>query len=331
MDGMTPNSRQAKGAPAVSVIIPAYNVAPFIGEALESVFAQTFTDYEVIVVNDGSPDTGELERVLEPYRGRLVYIRQENRGLSGARNTGIRAARAPLVALLDADDVWEPEYLAVQVRMLERDPTVDVLYPNALIFGDGLDAGREFMDLNPSEGEVTFESLLTHRCNVMVSVTARREAIVRAGMFDEGLRSVEDFDLWLRVVKQGRRIAYHRRRLVRYRRRAGSLSSDPVWMCEHGLKVLEKAEAAMSLTPAERQTLRQAITRFRANLCFHRGKRAFFQGDVREAIENLKRANGYMKSLKLSLSILGLRLAPQLLLRAYNMRDRFLLGADTKY
>src|SRR4029453_10160507 len=75
--------------PAVSVIIPAYKTAPFIGETLASVVAQTFQDFEIIVVNDGSPDTVELERVIEPYRERITYVVQENRGLSAARNAGI--------------------------------------------------------------------------------------------------------------------------------------------------------------------------------------------------------------------------------------------------
>src|SRR5947209_18801381 len=108
--------RRADDAPAVSVIIPAYNAAQYIGEALDSVFAQTFTDYEVIVVNDDSPDTAELERALAPYRERVVYIKQENRGPGGARNTAILKARGECVALLDSDDVWLPTFLAEQME-----------------------------------------------------------------------------------------------------------------------------------------------------------------------------------------------------------------------
>jgi glycosyltransferase involved in cell wall biosynthesis len=76
----------------VSVIVPAYRAAPYIGAAIDSVLAQTFKNYEIIVVNDGSPDTGDLETVLEPFRDRIVYLRQENQGVSAARNAGIRAA-----------------------------------------------------------------------------------------------------------------------------------------------------------------------------------------------------------------------------------------------
>ncbi len=175
-------SRRARGeggSPTVSVIMPAYNVARYIGDALESVFAQTFKDFEVVVVNDGSPDTEELERVLADYRGRVVYLKQENRGVSAARNAGIRAARAPFVAHLDPDDLWEPDYLASQLAVFDQDPSIDVLYPDALIFGDSPEAGLRFMDWCRSEGEVTVESLFAERCHVMCSVTARREALLR--------------------------------------------------------------------------------------------------------------------------------------------------------
>src|SRR5436190_17482579 len=102
-------------APKVSIIIPAYNVAPFISEALNSVTAQSLTDYEVIVINDGSTD--ELEQVLESFRTMITYVRQENRGLSGARNAGLRLARGQYVALLDADDIWMPDYLEKMVAL----------------------------------------------------------------------------------------------------------------------------------------------------------------------------------------------------------------------
>lgn len=315
-------------APAVSIIVPSYNVARYIAGALDSVFAQTFTDYEIIIINDGSPDTDELERALVPYRERIIYLTQENRGLSGARNTGIRSARGRFIALLDPDDLWEPDYLTVQVAHMEREPTIDVLYANALIFGDGPDAGRKVMDLTPSEGEVTFESLVSQRCTVLVSVLARRDAILRAGLFDESLRSVEDFDLWLRITKGGGRIAYHRQVLWRYRRHGASLSADPVWMFEHGLKVLDKAERTLRLTPEEQRALTQQRERFRASLKLHKGKQAFVKGDVETAIENLTEANIYFATRKLTVSLWLLRRAPGLLRRAYQLRNRYLFKTN---
>ncbi|MGH9901549.1 MAG: glycosyltransferase family 2 protein [Pyrinomonadaceae bacterium] len=327
----TVNVEPGASTPTVSVIIPCYKVAEYVGDALDSVFAQTFEDYEVIVINDGSPDTETFERVLEPYRERIVYLKQENRGLSGARNTGIQASRGPFIALLDADDMWEPEYLSVHIAMMKSDATIDVLYPNSTLFGDRAVEGQDFMSQFPSSGEVTFEKLVTQQCNVMVSATIRREALIKAGMFDEALRSSEDFDLWLRILKQGGRIAYHRRPLARIRRRPGSLTSDPVWMCQHILRVFEKAERTMNLTPDESKAVGRQRERFRATQRLYEGKRAFFQGDVETAISSLKEANSFFRSGKLALVLLLLRLAPQMLLRVYDARDRFVARTSTKF
>jgi glycosyltransferase involved in cell wall biosynthesis len=322
---------QVKEAPLVSIIIPAYNVTQYIAEALDSVFAQTFTDYEIVVINDGSPDTNELERVLEPYRNRIVYVKQENRGVSGARNTGIKITTAPFIAQLDPDDMWMPNYLEVQMGIIESDPTIAVLYANAVIFGDTPEAGKEIMSLLPSSGEVTFERLISQECNVITCVTARRESFLRAGLFDESLRSSEDFDLWLRIIKQGGRIAYHRKVLFRFRRRRDSLSSDPVWMCEHILRVLQKAKNTLNLTEDEHQSLLQTKARIQATLSLCEGKSAFFNGDVKSAVKNLTEANIFFKSSKIALLIQILPIAPRFLLSLYNARDRFIFKSSTKF
>ncbi|MBA3515896.1 MAG: glycosyltransferase family 2 protein [Pyrinomonadaceae bacterium] len=326
----SPRDGLSDHVPAVSVIIPYYNTAQYIGETLDSLFAQTYTDYEVILINDGSPDTEELERVLDPYRARVIYLEQENRGSSSARNTGLRVARGRFVALLDSDDLWHPEYLSVQVATLEDDPTVDVIFPNAMLFGDSLLAGKTFMDVCPVEGEITFANLITQQCNVWVGVTARREIIMRAGMFDESLGSAEDLDLWLRILHQGGRITYHRRVLGYYRQRRGSHTSKPIWLLNNWLKLLDKVERTMNLSPAEREATEQKRAEMHALLRLCEGKKAFFLGDKKGAIEGLSEANLFLKSRKISLSVIAMRLAPRLLRCAYNMRDKFLFRADTK-
>src|SRR5215216_4991865 len=111
-----PESKIARDytSPTVSVIIPVYNGIQYISAAIESVLNQVFTDYEIVVINDGSPYTEDLELRLNRYRGDILYLKQENRGPSGARNTGILAARGSLVAFLDADDYWQPDFLSEQ-------------------------------------------------------------------------------------------------------------------------------------------------------------------------------------------------------------------------
>ena len=318
-------------APLVSVIVPAYDVTDYIGDALNSVLAQTFTDYEIIVINDGSPDTRALERALAPYMSRIIYVKQTNRGVSAARNTGIDRARGTLLAFLDGDDTWLPHYLEVQVARIQADPTIDVLYPNVLLFGGAYESGEEFMTVCPSNGEVTFERLLLQQCNVSNCSIARRETIVRAGLFDESLHSVEDFDLWLRVIKQGGRIAYHREVLARYRRRPGSLTADPIWLSEHIITVLKKVQQTMELTPAERGTVDAQLEHFHALLRLQEGKRAFFSGDTAGAINGLTEANRFFRNRKTAFTLMMLRIAPRLLLRAYDVRDRLYFRMITKY
>ena len=315
--------------PAISVVIPAYNTAAYIAETLSSVIAQTLTDFEIIVVNDGSPDTPALEAALTPFAGRIRYFVQPNRGLSAARNTGIAAARGELVAFLDSDDVWEPDYLEHQLAVLERDD-LTVVYPNATTFGDPLRAGRLFMDMHPSSGPVSIESLVTQRCNVMVSVLARRKAIEAAGLFDESLRSSEDFDLWLRIVHAGGRIGYHRRSLVRSRLRRESLSADGVSMCRHIVRVLDKAARELQLTPAELALVTERRADFVALGRLHEGKKAFFAGNHGEAVEALGEANARLRRRKITITLLLLRIVPGLLLHAYHLRDRFVFRASTR-
>jgi len=309
--------------PAVSIIVPAYRVTKYIADALDSIFRQTFTDYEVIVVNDGCPDTAALEQALTPYRVRIRYIQQENRGLACARNTGIRNSAAPLVVLLDADDILEPNYLEKMVAAMRADVSLDVLYCDALFFGEPKTGGRRFTEFCPSEGPATFLTLLTQRCNVLVTATIRRERGERVGWFDESLRSAEDFDLWLRIAKAGGRIEYLPDPLVRIRKHAGSLSSDPVWMWGVGLKVLRKTAERPDLTPEEARELSRVTEKFQANLDFQEGRRAFFAGDTSTAVSKFESANRVLQHRKLAAILATLKIAPRVampLLRALGQR-----------
>lgn len=310
-------------APLVSVITPAYRAAPYIAAALDSVLAQTVTDYEIIVVNDGSPDSEELEKALEPYRDRIVYLRQENQGVSAARNAGIRVARGEYLAPLDADDMWDPEHLAAQLAVLQADSSIDMVYADARIFGDVPETGRTIMELSPSEGDVTFERLVSCQCVVPICVSVvRRSTVLRAGLFDPALRGAEDVDLWLRIVRQGGRIVYQRRVLGHYRRHGGGLSADPVVTIEAFLGTLAKAARYPDLTATQREIVGQQCLVERARVELHKGKKAFLAGDAAAAVSHLTSANTQFKSWKLTTVLMLLRVAPGLLRTLYRWRDR---------
>ncbi|HWQ34200.1 MAG TPA: glycosyltransferase family A protein [Blastocatellia bacterium] len=316
-----PGNAYRHTAPVVSVIIPVYNSAEFIGETLASVFAQTFTEYEVIVINDGSPDTAELEVELRPFRDRIIYLEQENRGPAAARNLGIRRARGKYVALLDSDDVWMPEFLAEQLKILRGDSALDLVYADALLFGDSPLAGQTFMATSPSHGPVNFESLVNWQCVVLLStVVARRQALIEAGLFDEDFWRCEDFDLWLRMAHRGLRIAYQTQLLGGHRCRRDSLSATSTRMLESEIEVLRKIERTLPLTSDRRRMLIAAKNRCQAAIDLERGKQHLLAGDYRHAREILSRSGTLRSTLKLRLALLGLRFAPGLLRRAYRLR-----------
>jgi GT2 family glycosyltransferase len=321
-DNLDNPAASSRRGPTVTVVIAAYNSAHYIADTLDSVHDQNFTDYEVIVVNDGSDDREELERILKSHPLPVTYISQENKGVSAARNAAIRVARGEFYAQLDADDQWTPDYLEVQLGILKDNPDVALVYPNATIIGEGVIDGLEFMKISPSEGEVNFESLVKQTCVVMTCVTARMSAIREAGMFDESIRSCEDFDLWLRIVKNGGRIVYHRQRLVLYRRHEGSLSSDRVWMTRNLVGVFEKCAATFQLTAAERRLLNEQINDQRAMLNLFEGKHALTAGKTNAALTSFQAANRHLRRPKLSVVIFLLRYAPRLVSWVFAARER---------
>lgn len=194
--------------PRVSVIIPLYQTERLIGEAIRSVLTQTFGDFEVVVVDDGSSDNGPtVVRCFDDKRIRLVS--QINRGLAGARNTGIRESRGNYIALLDADDLWHPEKLARHVALLDAQPDVGLSYSaSRLIDDDGNDLG---MCQWPSRQTTRPEDVFTRnpvgngsaavlRRAALDAVAFWDEHLQRTCWFDESYRQSEDIECWTRIA-----------------------------------------------------------------------------------------------------------------------------------
>ena len=188
--------------PRVSVIIPAYNRAQYILETLESIFAQTYTDYEIIVIDDGSTD--DTRDVLQPLIDveRIRYIFQENQGVSAARNHGIRLAEGELIAFLDTDDINHLEKLALQAAYLDDHPDVALVHSNFTRFDDsGAEFGRR--DTSHLTGFVYRAMLLDWSVLIPPSVVmVRADALREAGDFDESMAWAEDIDVWRRIARK---------------------------------------------------------------------------------------------------------------------------------
>jgi len=304
-------------APVVTIVMPAYNAARYIGETLDSVLEQTFTDYEVIVVNDGSSDTVELEQALKPYMSRIRYINQENLGAGAARNEGLRAAQGEFIAFLDADDLWLPSYLEEQLKFLSEND-FDLVCADAMHFGDTPLAGKTYMETYmetaPAVGQVSLLGLVSAEQSLITSgIVARRDPIIEVGLFDEGLRNSQDFDLWLRLLSHGFQLAYQRQLLVRYRYHENSLSGDKVNRTARQLRVYDKIENSFDLTAEERPAVLRAIEGRRALLEFELGKLYLEHGDFEKSRAAFSKANGLRRSWKTVVAVSLSRIAPRFL------------------
>ena len=181
----------------VSVIIPTYNRWPMLGEAVESVLAQTAGGYELIVVDDGSTD--ETRCRLADYGSRLTVLTQRRRGVSAARNLGASRASGGYLAFLDSDDLWHPGKLQRQLDFMERNPEVEICQTDEIWIRNGVRVNPRNRHRKPS-GDIFRASL--ELCLVSPSaVMMRRELFDRIGGFDESLPVCEDYDLWLRIAK----------------------------------------------------------------------------------------------------------------------------------
>lgn len=306
-------------APRVSVVIPAYNVSGYIAETLDSALAQTFQDFEVILVNDGSPDSARLEKVLQPYFDKIIYVKQENGGTAAARNTAIYEARGEFLAFLDGDDIWFPAYLERQINALTT-VNRDLIYADALLFGDSRFKSQTFTTKSPSNGAVTTESLLSAKCNVLTSGTVvRRETVLQAGLFDESLPRVgmEDFELWFRLAKNGARLDYQREVLLKYRLRPNSLSGTSVDRAERSIHVLNCIRAKYKLGETEKAIWEERMAVYQAQFELEKGKLCLIQKDFRQAHAHIAAANKFYGKPKLSLINWLVRFSPRLTLRLF--------------
>lgn len=317
-------SHASERNPRVSIIIPAYNTAALIATCLDSVFNQTFRDLEAIVVNDGSPDTPQLEHALQPYRKQIIYIVQPNKRAAGARNTAIRAARGELLAFLDSDDSWLPDHLASQVTLFDQDPGVDLTYADAFLISE-LPKQQRFMERCPSEGEATFEALVTERCQIPIStVVARKSAIVKAGFFDESLLRCDDYDMWVRTAFIGGKFAYNRKPQARlYQGRPDSLGVSSAKMSEAYLRILEKLAHTLPLNEAQKITVHQRAAEAKTKYLLEEGKAQLQQGHLDRARELLAEANLDLRRFKLGLVVRGLGLAPNLTNMIFGVWQKF--------
>jgi glycosyltransferase involved in cell wall biosynthesis len=245
----------SRSSPLVSVVIPSYNYGAFVTDAVDSALGQTYPSVEIIVVDDGSED--DTAARIARYGDRVRYHHQQNQGLSAARNLGIRLANGEWVAFLDADDIWHPQKLQLQVAALCANPDIVLLGAQGqAIVGEAPRVLPSLTD-TPALRRLGLRDFLVGTPFAPSSMLVRRDLFEEVGLFDVRLRSVEDRDMYLRLAAghaSGRveAVSWY------YREHAGQMSRNAHRMYESYARVLDNFFA----THPEREGLRRAATAF---------------------------------------------------------------------
>jgi glycosyltransferase involved in cell wall biosynthesis len=266
--------------PKVSVVIPTYNRAQYLPQAIQSVLAQTFTDYEIVVVDDGSTDN--TREVIKPFFGRIKYLTQENQGISRTRNRAILESKGRYIAFLDSDDYWTPEKLAEQVKVLDLNPKVGIVYVRMPIINDkgeqiGLKpagvSGRNFQELLELWGDLPTSSVMV-----------RRECFDKAGLFDPSLPPQEDIDMWIRISQFYDLYEIENKVLAYYRRHEDQITVNKIRSYQGFVNIFTKIYETYPQAPRELMLKRIAQNHYLL------GREYYILGDYKKAFMNVRQA-----------------------------------------
>jgi glycosyltransferase involved in cell wall biosynthesis len=299
--------------PAISVIMPAYNVEQFLAPSIESVLAQTYRDWELVIVDDGSTDrTGDIGEAYARKDARIRVIHQDNGGLSAARNTAMRHARGEFFALLDSDDLWDPDFLSSQMAMFASQRDADIVTGNARNLGGHWDGkpARPWPDNRPRPD---LAEILRDEEAVFIMSIFRRSVYQAVGEFDERMRSNEDYDYWLRAAAAGFQFVRNDRPLGDYRRRNDSLSASDVRMLDGLLGVYRKLRPALVDRAVERAILDAQVARFETELLAAEARAAIDAGNRGAAADRLRALQSRKPTIAIAIAAVIARCAPPLL------------------
>jgi len=259
----------------ISAVIPIYNGAEYIAETIESVLAQTRPADEVFLVDDGSTDN--LDEVIQPYLKDIIFIRQQNLGVSAARNRAIRAAKGDWIALLDHDDAWLPHKLKQQLMVAEGREEVALIYSDMEVFGDEYKPSR-FGDVYTPRGHIFKDMLMTNPVSPSASLM-RRAAILEAGGFDESMWSASDLDMVLKLSARWE-VEYMPEILARYRMHSGNLSKQRMLNLSNMYEILKNAR---DYNPEEYDEMWPRLRPILGEISFEIGRLYLETGDTHNA------------------------------------------------
>lgn len=308
--------------PLLSVITPAFNAEAYLPACIESVLGQTFRNFELLIVDDGSTDgTAEIVSHYAASDRRVRGFRGPNRGVSHARNVAMRHAKGRFFALLDADDEWEPSFAMEQLRVFRRTPELAVVSGNGKNVGGGALDGQPVRPWPADARPVRFIDLIEQIDAVFIMSVFRREVYEAIGGFNESLYRSEDYEYWLRASAAGFLIETNPQPLARYRRRSDSMSADQPAMFESIMRVLTAAREFRARPKAdELGAIDRQLERLRAGRLLTLGKAALLRQDFVEARTHFRELHRLGEGVRYGAMAAALRVAPALVRSAYQHR-----------
>ena len=233
--------------PRVTVMIIGLNVGKYIAEAIDSVLDQTYTDYEIVFIDDGSTD--RTAEIVRSYGDKVRYFYQDNRGIPSARNHGLRHSQGEYIALLDGDDCFLPHKLERQVAVMDAHPEIAFACSDTLVMDD---SGSVYSVWRRQNRLATFEAIYQRNMIWVPTVMIRRKMLEEIGGWDESLLISQDYDLWLRLAK---RAPFHfiDEPLTRYRSRPGSMGKNTKLRMKDNMVIIRKEEIAKGKTFIEKR------------------------------------------------------------------------------
>lgn len=309
--------------PTVSVIMPAYNAAAYLHTAVRSVLGQTFTDLELLIVNDGSTDgTAAAANAFAARDPHVRVLTQPNAGPGPARNTAFRRAAGRYFAFLDSDDEWEATFLAEQVAMLDTRPDIDIVVGNARNRGGAHD-GQPSRPVRGYGQAIPLAEMLADETSLFIMAVFRREVIERVGGFDPALLTNEEYEMWIRAALAGFTFARNPKPLGWYACRPGSLSSSDTRMLSGILRVFVKTRPWLEAASPERTILERQVARFEVELAAAEARNAVMRGDAGAAVQHLAALRRHRNGVGLGILQRLLEYAPSAALAACRVRQRY--------
>jgi glycosyltransferase involved in cell wall biosynthesis len=271
--------------PTVSVIIHTFNNEKFIAETVESVLRQTYNDYEIVVVDDGSED-GTRDALL-PYMQEIRYHYKENGGIASAKNAGISLSNSEFIAFLDHDDLWVPDKLKIQMEHFNSNPQIGLVYAKYTSFRNDKE-----LRTKPEKGYSgwIFKELLSKSFIQTSTVVVKRECLDAVGPYDESFTLGDEYDMFLRVAKRFQ-CGFVDKELTRYRVHDRNASKDDLLFDKENLRVFKKVyNGYTDLDEKEKKILRKRIAMYSMKIA----KCLDSQGQLKESMKYQKEALNYL-------------------------------------